>query len=85
MPWLRYVFIGFVDYYIITAAIKHINCHAGLDPASRSIPDSRCHENHGFDIYCCRSNNRSYVDFIHCMTHAILIHCDRSTADSCIL
>jgi len=48
MPWLRYVFIGFVDYYIITAAIKHINCHAGLDPASRPIPDFRCHENHGF-------------------------------------
>jgi hypothetical protein len=39
------------DYCIITAAIKHINCHAGLDPASRPIPDSRCHENDGFDIY----------------------------------
>ena len=39
------------DYCIITAAIKHIKCHAGLDPASRPILDSRCHENDGFDIY----------------------------------
>jgi hypothetical protein len=41
----------------ITPAIKHIKCHAGLDPASSSILDSRFRGNDGFDIYCCRSNN----------------------------
>jgi len=30
---------------IITPAIKHINCHAGLDPASRLILDSRVRGN----------------------------------------
>jgi len=30
---------------IITPAIKHINCHAGLDPASSLILDSRVRGN----------------------------------------
>jgi SAM-dependent methyltransferase len=37
---------------IITSAIKHIKCHAGLDPASSPILDSRLRGNDGFDIYC---------------------------------
>ncbi|MEA2014872.1 MAG: hypothetical protein U9N38_06170, partial [Thermodesulfobacteriota bacterium] len=41
----------------ITPAIKHVNCHAGLDPASSLILDSRFRGNDGFVIYCCRSNN----------------------------
>ena len=35
---------------LITTAIKHLKCHAGLDPTSRSIPDFRFHGNDGFDI-----------------------------------
>ncbi len=42
---------------VITPENKHINCHAGLDPASSPILDSRFRGNDGFDIYCCRSNN----------------------------
>jgi len=38
-------------------AIKHVRCHAGLDPASRPIMDSGFRRNDGFDVYCCRSNN----------------------------
>jgi SAM-dependent methyltransferase len=37
---------------IITSAIKHIKCHAGLDPASSPILDSPLRGNDGFDIYC---------------------------------
>jgi hypothetical protein len=40
-----------VSIAIINPAIKHINCHAGLDPASRPIMDSRFFGNDGFDIY----------------------------------
>jgi bifunctional isochorismate lyase/aryl carrier protein len=41
----------------ITPAIKHIKCHAGLDPASTPILDSGFRRNDGVDMYCCRSNN----------------------------
>ena len=40
----------------ITPVIKHIHCHAGLDPASRPILDSRFRGNDGFDRYRCQSN-----------------------------
>jgi 23S rRNA pseudouridine1911/1915/1917 synthase len=43
----------------ITQPIKHIKCHAGLDPASSPVPDSRFCGNDNFDIYGCGSNNRS--------------------------
>jgi len=57
---IRPFFILIVEYSmifcIITMAIKHIKCHAGLDPASSPILDSRFRGNDGFDTYCCRSN-----------------------------
>jgi len=43
-------------------AIKHVKCHAGLDPASRPIMDSGFRRNDGFDVYCCRSNNLFILD-----------------------
>jgi hypothetical protein len=48
---------GFSVVSFITPANKHIHCHAGLDPASSPVLDSRFRENDDFDIYCCRSNN----------------------------
>ena len=45
------------DQPVITPASKHVkNCHAGLDPASSPVLDSRFRGNDDFDIYCCRSN-----------------------------
>ncbi|MEN6320893.1 MAG: hypothetical protein ABFD82_19335 [Syntrophaceae bacterium] len=46
---------------IITPAIKHIHCHAGLDPVSSPMLDSRIRGNDGFDIYCCRNNKQSLL------------------------
>jgi len=43
---------------IITAAIKHIKCYAGLDPASKPILDSGFLRNDGFDVHCCQSNKQ---------------------------
>ena len=37
-----------------TRAAKHIKCHAGPDPASSPIPDSRFRRNDNFDTYCCQ-------------------------------
>jgi hypothetical protein len=43
---------------LITPASSHVKgCHAGLDPASTPVLDSRFRGNDGFDIYCCQSNN----------------------------
>jgi hypothetical protein len=42
----------------ITPPIKHIKCHAGLDPASSPILESRFRGNEGFDMYCCLSINK---------------------------
>jgi hypothetical protein len=46
--------------HIITTANKHINCHAGLDPAFRPMLDSRFRGNDGFDLYYCRRINQNY-------------------------
>jgi hypothetical protein len=35
---------------LFTPAIKHIKCHAGLDPASSPVLDSRFRGNDDFDI-----------------------------------
>jgi len=42
----------------ITPASKHVKgCHAGLDPASTPVMDSRFRGKDRIGIYCCRSNN----------------------------
>jgi 23S rRNA pseudouridine1911/1915/1917 synthase len=43
----------------ITPPIKPIKCHAGLDPASSPVLDSRFRGNDNFNIHDCRNNNRS--------------------------
>jgi hypothetical protein len=43
---------------IIIPASKHVKgCHAGLDPASIPVMDSRFRGKDRIGIYCCRSNN----------------------------
>jgi hypothetical protein len=44
--------------FIITPANKHVKgCHAGLDPASIPVMDSRFRGKDRIGIYGCRSNN----------------------------
>ena len=46
--------------YFITPASKHVKgCHAGLDPASSPVLDSRFRGNDSIGIYGCRSNNKT--------------------------
>ena len=45
-----------------TPARKHVKgCHAGLDPESSPVLDSRFRGNDSMDIYCCRSNNIEFT------------------------
>ncbi len=52
--WGKCQYWHFPQIAIITPAIKHITSHAGLDPASSLILDSRFRD---CVIYCCRSYN----------------------------
>ena len=61
-------------YHVITTVIKHIKCHAGLDPASRPILDSGFRRNDGFDVYCCRSNICFLSKLIECVKFIVVIN-----------